>query len=132
MLRKAELKYNSEEVKQKEGNAKSLWKIINRLIPPKEKDRHVYTKDLKSIANEFNIFFSTVGENAARESTCLAEINNISLNESLENLVRPKSGLFHFKRVTCDEVRSTLTSLPANKSPGQDKITSRIIKDSLP
>ena len=132
MLRKAELKYNSEEVQQKKGNSRSLWKIINRLIPSKEKDRHVYTKDLKSVANEFNIFFSTVGENAARESTRLAEINNISLNESLENLVRPKSGLFHFKRVTCDEVRSTVMSLPANKSPGQDKITSRIIKDSLP
>ena len=120
MLRKAELKYNSEEVQQKKGNSRSLWKIINWLIPSKEKDRNVYTKDLKSVANEFNTFFSTVGENAARESTCLAETNNISLNESLENLVRPKSGLFHFKRVTCDEVRSIVMSLPANKSPGQD------------
>ena len=132
MLRKAELKYNSEEAQQKKGNSRSLWKIINQLIPSKEKDRHVYTKDLKSVANEFNTFLSTVGENAARESTCLAQINNISLNESLENLVRPNRCLFHFKRVTCDEVCSTVMSLPANKSPGQGNITSRIIKDSLP
>ena len=131
-MRKAELKYNTEEVKQRKYNSRSLWKIINQLVPSKEKDKHVYTKDLRSIANDFNTFFSTVGENAARESTRLAEIDNINVNGFPENLVRPESGHFRFKRVTCDEVRKIVMSPPTNKSPDPYKITPRIIKDSLP
>ena len=69
-----ELKYNSEKVESRKDNLRSLCKIINQLVPKKEKDKYVYTKDNKSIANDFNTFFSTVGKNAARESTRLARI----------------------------------------------------------
>jgi hypothetical protein len=43
------------------NNPGSLWKIINNTIPVKEKEKHIYTKDLKSIVEDFNNYFTSVG-----------------------------------------------------------------------
>jgi hypothetical protein len=39
-----------------------LWKIINNTIPVKEKEKYIYTKDLKSIVEDFNNYFISVGK----------------------------------------------------------------------
>ena len=44
----------------------------------------------------------------------------------------PSQDLFSFRTVTSEEVRRVIASLPLNKSPGPDKINSRILKDCLP
>ena len=86
-LKKAKNEYNSNEVWQHKDNPRSLWKIVNRLIPSKRKERQIYKGDHKSLANYFNQFFSSVGENAARASTHLVDTNNINLRESIETVV---------------------------------------------
>ena len=40
--------------------------------------------------------------------------------------------LFKFQSVTEEEVGKIIRSLPSNKTPGLDKVTARVLKDSLP
>jgi signal recognition particle subunit SEC65 len=133
-LKKAENEYNSNEVQQHKDNPGSLWKIVSRLIriPSKSKERQIYKGDHKSLANDINQFFSSVGENAARASTHLEDTNNINLRESIETVIILENDQFKFRAITCHEVRRVVLSLLLNKSSGPDKINPRIIKDCLP
>ncbi|CAB4039973.1 Hypothetical predicted protein [Paramuricea clavata] len=133
MLKDSERNYYLDEVQRHKNNPGSLWKIINQAIPSKSKEKHAYTKDPKTVADEFNQFFSSVGKNAADASIRLAEENNITVEETpLETVYMPSQDLFSFRTVTSEEVRRVIASLPLNKAPGPDKINSRILKDCLP
>ena len=81
MLLEAERRYTFEEVRLHKNNSSSLWKIINRAIPFKDKERPAYTKNLTVVANKFNHFFSKVGKNAADATRHLSEENNITIRE---------------------------------------------------
>ena len=101
ILSKAERKYTSEEVQLHKDNPSSLWKIINRVIPSKNQERLTYSKDLKTTANEFNRFFSSVGRNAANAFIHLAEDNNITLPEPTpETVPLLPDELFRIRTVT--------------------------------
>ena len=66
ILRETERNYTFLEVQQNKSNPSSLWKVINRVIPSKNKEpQRVYTKDLKTVADGFNVFFTSVGKTAA-------------------------------------------------------------------
>ena len=57
MLKNSEINYYMEEVQRHRNNPGSLWKIINQAIPSQGQDKLSYTKDPKTVANEFNQFF---------------------------------------------------------------------------
>ena len=78
ILRDAENNYEFHDVQANKNSPRALWKIINRAVPSKENQQSSYTKDLSTIANEFNLFFSKVGQNAAEASQSLMEKNNIT------------------------------------------------------
>ena len=65
MLLEAERRHAFKEVRLHKNNSSSLWKMINRAMPSKDKETPAYTKHLTVVANEFNQFFSKVGKNAA-------------------------------------------------------------------
>ena len=92
------------------------------------KDRHVYTKDRKLIANEFDTFFSAVGEKAAREYVRLAEINNISLISLSHGTPGiHKNGQFHFAIVPSAPFNSAWKKaevIPIYKEGDHDKLAS--------
>ena len=46
------------------GNQSSsaMWKVIRNCIPSKKKSRPVYSRDMTELANEFNEFFTSVGQ----------------------------------------------------------------------
>ena len=93
-----------EEVQRHRNNPGSLWKIINQAIPSQGQDKLSYTKDPKTVANEFNQFFSSIGSNTADASICLAEENNITLEETpLKTIHMPSEDLFSFRTVTSEE-----------------------------
>ncbi|CAB4027160.1 Hypothetical predicted protein [Paramuricea clavata] len=81
-LKNAEKEYVRGEVLAHKNNTTSLWKIINRCIPSKE--RKCYSKDSEQIANEFNQFFIAVGEKTA----------NAAAQVALDNLNGPISSSF--------------------------------------
>ena len=134
MLLEAERKHTFEEVRLHKNNPSSLWKIINCAIPSKNKESPAYTKNLSVVANEFNQYFSKVGKNAADASRRLSEENNITIRELSINAATSLASdeLFNLRTVTVEEVCRAVASLPLNKSPGPDKVNSRILKYCLP
>ena len=50
ILQDAEGNYISSEVQQHRDNPSSLWKIISRVIPSKDKELQVYSKDRHLVA----------------------------------------------------------------------------------
>ena len=133
ILRDAERKYTLEEVQMHKHISSSLWKVINRTIPSKDKDKLIYTRNHKTVTNGFNNFFTSVGRNASESAVQLAEEHNIVMTEQEgPPLTIPTSELFNFRAVTCEDVQRIISSLPLNKSPGVDKLNARIFKDSLP
>ena len=77
MLRDAENNYTFDDVQANKNSPRALWKMINRAVPSKENQQSSYTKDLSTITNEFNLFFSKVGQKVAETSQSLMEKNNI-------------------------------------------------------
>ena len=84
MLKEAEINHLADEVKVHKNNPGSLWKMINKTIPVKEKEKQVYTKDLKSIVEDFKNYFTSVGKITAATALNLANKNNISIGSYVE------------------------------------------------
>ena len=96
----------------------------------------MYSKNTQSLAEEFNIYFSTVGEKTVQSMKQLAISHNplYTINQIPTTSERQEIVPFDFVTctVTADEIKRTIMSLPNNKFPGPDKISMRTIKDSLP
>ena len=79
-----------------------------------------------------------MGKTAAETAKTLALQNNLNISTELEPQNRRSelfyTELFKFTPVTCTctEVQCIITTMPSNKSPGPDKISTLIIKDCLP
>ena len=73
-------------------------------------------------------------KNAADASRHLSEENNMTIHELSINAATSLASdeLFNLRTVTVEEVRRAVASLPLNKSPGPDKVNSRILNDCLP
>ena len=83
------------------------------------------------MANEFNQFFSNVGQNANKSIQSLifkADDFNPTEFVPLNNSI---SEQFHFRTVTANEVQAILMSIPSNKSAGHEKIPIKVYKDCL-
>ena len=92
-----------------------------------------FDKDDRTVANDFNRFFTSVGQVAVDKINFLANECNFDLSApAFDPGIFPVTDQFNFKHVDCDEVAQIVRSMPANKSPGIDKIPVRAIKDSLP
>ena len=134
-LMDAERKHTYQEVQSNKSNSRSLWKVINNVVPSKSQEKHVYSKDIKTVANDFNLYFSSVGSRAADAVAQLARDNNITYsNSSPLSPLRPAlstADCFSFSPVSCEVVRRVIISLPLNKAPGPDKIKAKVFRDSL-
>lgn len=103
---------------------------MNNIVLSKEKETYVYNKDLKSVAEHFNQFFTFVGRNVAVKA---AKDNDIVLSNPLSDLItHSPDEQFNFRPVYCTHVQHIIMAMPSNKSPGPDKINVSVIKDCLP
>ena len=121
----AERTHTHQEVQINKSNPSSLWKVINSIVPSKDQEKQVYSKDLKSIVNDFNLYFSSVGSRTADTAAQLANDNNITFaNASLPPPLPPTDECFNFSPVSCEDVRRDILSLPLNiyLTPGPDKV----------
>lgn len=133
ILKQAEENYTKRNVLQHKNNSNSLWKIINRCIPSKSTTKLTYSKDHLIVANEFNKYFSSVGSLTAQKVTQLALDHNIDISNSNPDHTQYLDGeQFNFRRVSCYDVQKIVLSMPSNKSPGIDQISTQVLKDSLP
>ena len=112
--------------------------MLNRCLPRKDQPLST-TEDHFSQANKFNQFDTSVGLSAASRAKAVAEEHNFytfnqessccPINNSPQDV---QCSLFEFQSVTEEEVGKIIRSLPSNKAPGLDKVTARVLKDSLP
>jgi hypothetical protein len=130
-LREAEKRYVQNEIyKNKEPNA--MWKVIRRCVPRKEVSQPVYTRDMKELAGEFNIFYTSVGVKAAEESKKIAIANNLPSVQPNNLVLNNNTDEFSFRPVSSYEIRKIVNSFPSYKAPGVDNVSVSVIKDALP
>ena len=118
------------------ANSNSIWKIINRCLPRKQQDSFMASEDFTGLANELNEFFTSVGSITAQKASDLTLRHGLNINldvpTPLHISTNVSSELFVLHQVTENQVEKVIRRLPSNKAPGMDKISSRILKDSLP
>ena len=135
-LKNAEKDYVGGEALAHKNNITSLWKIIKRCIPSKEREIQCYSKDSEQIANEFNKFFIAVGEKTANAAAQVALDNN--LNRPTSSSFPPISSThtrhetFHLSPVSCTDIKRIIMCMPLNKTPRPDKVSMCALKDCLP
>ena len=136
-LTRAELRpelKKSHVIENNKNNTNCIWKSIRSCIPKKSATQRRYSKDHKSVANEFNQFFSSVGENTIKkikEMAATAECNYTLGRNSFQARNYPTSEQFPFTPVKCHQVEAIIKNMAPNKAPGIDKIPVRIIRDCL-
>ena len=104
-------------------------------MPRTEVSQPVYWKDVKTLANEFNAFFTSVGSSASEASKSLAAEHDLPIltpSTAWEGVVPETRDEFLFHPISCRKVREVVQSFPSNKAPGYDKVSMAVIKDALP
>ena len=127
----AEKGYIQEELERSQ-NTRSKWKVIRSCIPCKETTRQVYTRD-KEVADEFNQFFTSVGDRASEASRSLLNVHNLApLLAVVPDNEISEVDKFCFHPVSSREIQKIVMSLPSKKAPGHDKVSTSVLKDALP
>ena len=74
-------------------------------MPRKEVSQPVYTRDMKELADEFNIFYTSVGVKAAEESKKIAIANNLRSVQPNNLVLNNNTDEFNFRPVSSYEIR---------------------------
>ena len=122
-----------QEELERSQNTRSKWKVIRSCIPRRETTQQVYTRDLKEVADEFNQFFTSVGARASEASRSLSNVHNLApLLAVVPDNEISEVDKFCFHPVSSREIQKIVMSLPSNKAPGHDKVSTSVLKDALP
>ena len=85
---------------------------------------------------KLNDFFTSIGSITAQKARDLSLHHGLNVNSDVPTPLHISTDvspeLFVLHQVTENQVERVIRSLPSNKAPGMDKISSRILKDSLP
>ena len=131
-IRIAEREFVAEQIQRNPNNTNNIWKAIRQCVPNKSTSQRTFSKSVKSVADEFNQFFVSVGQSTVDKITSLANECNLTLNQ---NYFVPRqyasSDQFTLSTVDYKQVERIIAAMPSNKAPGIDKIPIRVIKDSL-
>ena len=76
LLRLAQKSYVEQEIKKDPNNSSNMWKITRTCIPKISNGNKCFGADEKSVANNFNEFFKSVGSNTVKKIQSLAKENN--------------------------------------------------------
>ena len=133
-IRIAEKEYVRSELLKSNGNTNSIWKIINHCLPNREPPLTT-VEDPVVQANRFNGFYISVGQTAAVKAQALCDQYGFTtesveqaepITEDLQNINK-----FEFHAVTEKDIEKIVKHIPSNKAPGHDRVSARVLKDSL-
>ncbi len=131
-LREAEKEYVAKQIKENPNDSGCLWKVIRSCLPKKAASVKTFVKDEKVIANDFNKFFCSVGQNTVAKIHTMTDKFNCDQNRvPFVPRTIPQSDQFIINEVTQEEVKQIIIKMPLGKAPGSDKIPLRVIKDCL-
>ena len=136
-IRLAEKVYVRTELQNCKGKSNAIWKVINRCLP--RKGVPLKTENSLSLSNTFNEYYTSVGRTTADKARRLAQefgfppsAHDLFYNFANDVYENDHQELLKFSSVTESQVENIVNGLPSNKAPGTNKITSRVLKDSLP
>ena len=131
-LRLAEREFIAEQINKNPNNTRCIWKAIRSCIPKKSTSSRSFTKDDNTVANEFNSFFSSEGQITVDKIKSLANECKYHLTKTaFKPRFHAESKQFFFKTVECKQIEDIIHFMATNKTPRIDKISDRVIKDSL-
>ena len=120
------------------GNSNSIWKVLNHCLPCKDSPLST-TEEPFLWPNKFNEYYTSIGISAALKAKTLAKehgfhsLNDKSIQPPINSrLPDNRCPPFEFQPVMEKEVGKIKRSLQSNKAPSPDKVTARVLKDSLP
>lgn len=133
LIRKTKNDYYQNKITQAGNDYKKIWKIINDITGSTKKTKQIENISIKSENNdninnnkekaeEFNIFFTNLGENMANKIHKVVPAVNFLKNDKVENNI-------FFKPVTKNEVTILISKLKNSSAPGPDKLTATTIKN---
>ena len=123
--------YCNNAINENVNNSKKLWSTIKKLIPDKKSSVHAVksgekiTTNDKETADKFNDFFSSIGNNLAK---------NFDDNDDVENNVTRNyiAAKFCFDYITPEFVFDEICKMNNNKSPGISNFDVRLLKLAAP
>ena len=128
---KSKKNYYSKLISKYKNNLKNTWSVIKEVIgktkirssnlPRRLVLNGIETYDKTTIANGFNDYFSSIGENLAK---------NISSDNTFESYLSRNNINFPEKELTDDELKSAFDQLKPNKSSGYDEIHPTVVKQA--
>ena len=133
-LRTAKKQHFTSKFLDCKGDSGSTWKVVEDLLPGlKSKGKNVPTEDPHKMAEDFNQFFATVGENAFVKSQegvdrdMMRQLDNNDIRQPLPNIP-----IFRPQPVDINTVILTFKELHKTNSFGSDAIPYKYLKDALP
>ena len=133
-IRSAKKSYFHTQLQICQSDVNKTWNILNELLKNRSDSAlpsdvningHSIT-DIKSIAQEFNKYFSEIG-------TTLASKINTSQNSSYKHyLTEHFPCTFTFKNVTEEDIVNIFNDLHSKKSSGHDSISAKLLKQLQP
>ena len=110
------------------NDSHKLWKTIKTVLPGSKHDvisslrvGDSITNDGKLIVDNFNTFFSTIGENLAKAFNSSQDLNYTQSEETIP-------GEFHFTKIPEDDVLKLLKGIDGKKATGLDNISPKLLK----
>ena len=101
-LRFAEQEYVELQIRNNPSNTGCIWKTTRACIPKKSASRKAYSKDDKVVADEFNEFFTSIGQTTVGKIKSLAEQSNYDITKpSFVPRCHPLAQQFSFGTVEC-------------------------------
>ena len=108
---------------------KNTWRLINELTSRKTsvnsnvkdiKQEGVTLTNSADIANTFNNYFTTIGDNLANKIPC-SDVNHTTY-------ISPVNSAFSFAEISLESVLKTLKSINPNKATDPDNIPNKVLK----
>ena len=134
VIRSAKIMFERNEIKKRLHNKKKLWQFVNDKINDKNKKKKVKISHLiinkqkivneHDICNNFNKFFSEVGEKLANQ------IQSPRVAQRLKKVKTNEKSIF-LSPTNCHEVQSLIFSM-SNKAGGYDGIPVTVLKALSP
>jgi hypothetical protein len=119
-IKLAEREFVLNPIKKDPGNSNNIWKSIRLCIPKKSSSQRIFSQDEKTVAEELNNFFVSVGNSAVDKINDLANEFGFDCDRFTPRQY-PLTEQFSFKEVEAAIVGSIISSMSNNKAPGSDK-----------
>ena len=104
-IRSAERAFAANQITSNPNNSCQLWKTIRSFIPKKSASVRSFSKDDRTVANDFNRFFTSVGQVAVDKINSLANECNFDLSPPVPDpAISPVTDQFNFTHMDCYEV----------------------------